>query len=92
MDLDIFYTALATVAATLVGLLFTAIQQNAERLSDPHNRWRAIAVSTFYYSTYLQGGKGTEASESSIAAIFIALLVNVLRNSWRLLVEIPSED
>ncbi len=162
MDLNIFYTALAPVAATLIGLLFIAIQQNAERLSDPHNRWRAIAVSTFYsytvilivalftfipllrtqalwggclvgiwrqvgawlpvwrlttagrlarlretfwmlispvllytgliyYSTYLQGGKGTEAAESGIAGLFIALLLNLLRNSWRLLVEIPSE-
>ncbi len=31
MDLNIFYTALATVAATLLGLLFIAIQQNMER-------------------------------------------------------------
>ncbi len=163
MDLNIFYTALATVAATLLGLLFIAIQQNAGRLHDPPNRWRAIAVSTFYSytvilivslftfipllraptmavgcligiwrqvgawlpvwratttgrlarlretfwtlvspvflymsllfaSSHLQQGKGDEASESSIAAVLIVLPVIVLRNSWRLLVEIPSEE
>ncbi len=163
MDLNIFYTALATVAATLLGLLFIAIQQNAERLADPHTRWRALAVSTFYSytvilvvalftfipdlralalgigcligiwrqvgawlpvwrlkaagsftrlretfwmlvgpvflyatllyaSTRLQAGRGDASSESSIAAVFIVLLVIVLRNSWRLLVEIPSEE
>ncbi len=163
MDLNIFYTALATVAATLLGLLFIAIQQNGERLYDPHNRWHALAVSTFYSYTvilvvalftfipllraqalalgcligiwrqvgawlpvwrltvagrlarlretfwmllspvflyasllyasfHLQQGKGDEASESSMAAVFIVLLVIVLRNSWRLLVEIPGEE
>ena len=163
MDLNIFYTALATVAATLLGLLFIAIQQNAERLHDPHNRWRALAVSTFYSYTVilvaalftfipllraptllvaclvgiwrqvgawlpvwrvteagrfarlretfwtlvspvflyaslmyaaarLHQGKGDDASESSIAAVFVVLLVIVLRNSWRLLVEIPGEE
>ena len=163
MDLNIFYTLQATVAATLLGLLFIAIQQNGERLHDPHNRWRALAASTFYSytvilvvslftfipilrtptlwgaclfgiwrqvsawlpvwrltttgrlvrlretfwmlvgpvliyagliyaSTRLQQGKGDEGTESNIAAAFIVLLVIVLRNSWRLLVEIPSED
>ncbi len=163
MDLNTFYTVLATAAATLLGLLFIAIQPNIHRLSnDPQNRWKALAVSTFYTytlilvmalftfiptfrpqtvlvaslmgiwrqlrtwlpvwqltaqgryerlretfwmlvgpvliyagliysSSQLPQGKGDEATEANIATAFIVLLVIVLRNSWRLLVEIPSE-
>jgi hypothetical protein len=164
MDLNIFYTVLATAAATLLGLLFIAIQPNIERLSnDPKNHWKALATSTFhiytwvfimslfgfipayraptflvasvlgiwrqlrtwapvwqltfkgrferlretlwlligpilvygaliYYSTQLQHGKGTDEIETNIATAFVILMVIVLRNTWRLLVEIPSEQ
>jgi len=52
MDLNIFYTVLATAVATLLGLLFIAIQPNIERLSnDPQNRWKAMATSTFHTYT-----------------------------------------
>jgi hypothetical protein len=51
-----------------------------------------IYVWLFYASTRLQQGKSDEAGESGIAAVFIVLLVIVLRNSWRLLVEIPGEE
>src|ERR1043165_1473864 len=52
MDLNIFYTVLSTAAATLLGLLFIAIQPNIERLSnDPQNHWKALATSTFHIYT-----------------------------------------
>jgi|SRR6476660_3094549 len=164
MDLNIFYTVLATASATLLGLLFIAIQPNIERLSnDPQNHWKALATSTFhiytwvfvmslfgfipayrsptflvasllgtwrqlrtwapvwqltlkgrferlretlwlvigpiliygaliYYSSQLQHGKGTDEIETNIATAFVILMVIVLRNTWRLLVEIPSEQ
>ncbi len=163
MDINVFYTALAAVAATLLGLLFIAIQQNLSRLYDPHNRWRALADSTFvsytlilvvalftfipllrnptlllaclfgswrqvgawlpvlrlttagrvarlretfwmlvspvlvyaglfYTAIRLLQGHGDEGSETNIASALILLLVIVLRNSWRLLVEIPAQE
>ncbi len=163
MDLNVFYTTLAAVAATLLGLLFIATQQNIGRLYDPHNRWRALAASTFisytlilvvalftfipllrtptlllacligiwrqvgawlpvlrltttgrlarlretfwmllssvlvyaglfYTAVHLMQGHADEGSETNIAAALILLLVIVLRNSWRLLIEIPTEE
>jgi len=164
MDLNIFYTVLATAAATLLGLLFIAIQPNIERLANhPQNHWKALATSTFhiytwlfvmslcgfipayrsptflvasllgiwrqvrtwapvwqltskgrferlretlwlvvgriliygaliYYSSQLQQGKGTDEIETNIATAFVILMVIVLRNTWRLLVEIPTEQ
>ena len=164
MDLNIFYTVLATAAATLLGLLFIAIQPNIERLANhPQNHWKALATSTFhiytwvfvmslfgfipayrsptflvasllgiwrqvrtwapvwqltskgrferlretlwlvvgriliygaliYYSSQLQQGKGTDEIETNIATAFVILMVIVLRNTWRLLVEIPIEQ
>ncbi len=164
MDVNIFYTVLAGVAATLLGLLFVAVQQNIARLSKgPGTRWNAIAISTFqtyalilamalftfipffrapvlmsasvlgilrqvrtwlpiwklttqgrverlretfwlvvgpviiyalviYWSSQLQQGKGDEWLEASLAAAFIGLLLMLLRNSWRLLSQIPSEE
>jgi hypothetical protein len=48
MDWSSFYLAAAAAAATLIGLLFIAVQFNIEAFaSDPGNRWRAIARSTF---------------------------------------------
>ncbi len=47
-DWTSFYLAIAGAAATLLGLLFIAVQFNIESLtSDPSNRWRAVARSTF---------------------------------------------
>ncbi len=48
MDWTSFYIASAGAAATLVGLLFIAVQFNTDSFQeDPGNRWRAIARSTF---------------------------------------------
>ena len=164
MDLNIFYTALATAAATLLGLLFIAIQPNIERLSaHPQYQWKALAVSTFhiytsvfvlamfsfipayrvqitmvtavlgiwrqlrtwspvwrqtlqapferwretfwlllgpvltylallYSAIQLQHGRGNVGIETNIATEFVIMMVIVLRNTWRLLVEIPTEQ
>jgi hypothetical protein len=80
MDLDIFYTALATVAATLLGLLFIAIQQNAERLHDPHSRWRALAVSTFYsYTVILVVALFTFIPIMRTPTLWVACLIGIWR-------------
>src|SRR5512133_450572 len=164
MDLNTFYTVLATAAATLLGLLFIAIQPNIERLSaHPQGQWKALAISTFHIYTsvfvlamfsfipayrvqvmivaavlgiwrqlrtwvpvwrqtiqapierwretfwlllgpiltylalldsasQLQHGRGNEGIETTIATEFVILMVIVLRNTWRLLVEIPTEQ
>src|SRR5512136_2983200 len=48
MDLIPFYSVLAGATATLLGLLFIAIQPNIGRLfNDPQGRGKALAVSTF---------------------------------------------
>ncbi len=48
VDWSSFYVAIAGAAATLLGLLFIAVQFNIETLTaDPSNRWRAVARSTF---------------------------------------------
>ncbi len=163
MDPNIFYTVLATAAATLLGLLFIAVQPNIARLSnEPQSQWKALAISTFhiytwvfvmslfgfipvyraqmfwvasllgiwrqlrtwipvwqtskgrferwretlwlliapvliytaliYFSSQLHRGLGTDEVETNIATSFVILMVIVLRNTWRLLVEIPSEQ
>jgi hypothetical protein len=44
-----FYATMATAAATVMGLLFVAVQLSAERIAgDQSDRWWAIAFSTFY--------------------------------------------
>jgi hypothetical protein len=44
-----FYATMATAAATVIGLLFVAVQLSAERIAgDQSDRWWAIAFSTFY--------------------------------------------
>ena len=44
-----FYSTMATAAATVIGLLFVAVQLSAERIAgDQSDRWWAIAFSTFY--------------------------------------------
>ncbi len=163
MDLNVFYTVLAGVTATLLGLLFVAVQQNLARLArGPRTRWNAIADSTFQtyalllamslftfipffrapvllcasafgivrqvrtwlpiwklttqgraerlretfwlmigpvimytlviiWSSQLRQGKGDEWLEASLATAFISLLLILIRNSWRLLVQIPSD-
>ncbi len=48
MDWTNFFIATAGASATLLGLLFVAIQLNMEALAaDPQSRWRALARSTF---------------------------------------------
>lgn len=164
MDLSLFYSVMAGATATLLGLLFIAIQPNIARLfRDPQGKGKALAVSTFqtygqimvvclfsftvllraevievaallgiwrqvrtwipawrlaaharaqrlsetfwvfvgpaisdgwliYSATQLQHGKGSDSTETNIAGALIVLLVIVLRNSWQLLIEIPSEE
>jgi len=54
MDWTLFYATTAGSAATLLGLLFIAIQLHIDMLStDPQSRWRAIARSTFDHYTSL---------------------------------------
>ncbi len=48
IDYSSFYLASSGAAATLLGLLFIAIQFNIDAFAtDPTNRWRATARSTF---------------------------------------------
>jgi hypothetical protein len=52
MDLSPFYLGASTAAATLLGLLFIAVQFNLESFAaQTDNRWRAVARST--YSTFV---------------------------------------
>jgi cytochrome b561 len=163
LDPNIFYTVLAAATATLLGLLFIAVQPNIAGFSkDPQSRWKALAISTFhiytwvfvmslfgfipvyraqmfriapllgiwrqlrtrlpvwqtskgrferwretlwlliapvliyaaliYFSFQLHRGLGTDEVETNIATAFVIFMVIVLRNTWRLLVEIPSEE
>ena len=164
MDLNLFYSALAAATATLLGLLFVAIQLNMERLlKEPTGQSKALAVSTFqtyvlllivslfsfmpplravvlyiaaiigilrqlrtwlpvwrqtahaqwerlfetlwlfvgpalmwawliFSATQLRRGKGSDGVEINIGAALVILLVIVLRNSWRLLFQVPGED
>lgn len=49
MDWSPFYTAIAGASATLLGLLFVAVQFNIDAItSDRGNRWWVVARSTFY--------------------------------------------
>ncbi len=163
MDLNLFYSVIATSTATLLGLLFIAVQPNIERLSkDAHGHWKALASSTFqtygillvvslfaffplmravtlisasvlgilrqlsswlpvwratagarrerlsetfwllgvplgmygwliYSAMQLPQGRGSDSTETNIASAVIILVVIVLRNSWRLLIEIPGK-
>jgi hypothetical protein len=44
-----FYATMAASAATVIGLLFVAVQLSAEKIAgDQNDRWWAIAFSTFY--------------------------------------------
>ncbi len=48
MALNVFYSVLAGTTATLLGLLFLAIQQNMQAIfGDPQGRGKALAISTF---------------------------------------------
>lgn len=50
MDWSTFYVATATAAATLIGLLFIAVQFNIDAIAgDAGGQWRAIARSTFSF-------------------------------------------
>ena len=54
MDWTTFYAVTAGASATLLGLLFVAIQLHIDTLSsDPLSRWRALARSTFDHYTAL---------------------------------------
>jgi len=44
-----------------------------------------------YLASQLQNGKGSDTTETNIAVALIVLPVIVLRNSWQLPIEIPSE-
>lgn len=49
MEWNPFYATMAASAATVMGLLFVAVQLSAEKISgDQSDRWWAIAFSTFY--------------------------------------------
>ena len=49
MDWTAFFSVLGAAAATVIGLLFVAVQLSAERIvGDQNDRWWAIAFSTFY--------------------------------------------
>ena len=52
IDLTTFYLGASTAAATLLGLLFIAVQFNLESFAaEADDRWRAVARST--YSTFV---------------------------------------
>ncbi len=54
MDQSTFYVVTAGAAATLIGLLFIAVQFNVEAFAqDPGDRWHAVARSTFAVYTTL---------------------------------------
>ncbi len=54
MDWTNFYSVAAGASATLLGLLFVGMQLHIDTLvTDPSNRWRALARSTFYNYTIL---------------------------------------
>lgn len=54
MDWSNFFIATAGASATLLGLLFLAIQLHGDTLSaDPYSRWQALARSTFDHFTVL---------------------------------------
>jgi hypothetical protein len=54
MDWTVFYGAGAGASATLLGLLFVAIQLNMDQITgDRRSRWRALARSTFDHYTSL---------------------------------------
>ena len=54
MDWSIFYSVAAGASATLLGLLFVAVQMHLRTLTtDPSSRWRALARSTFINYTNL---------------------------------------
>ncbi len=54
MDESTFYVVTAGAAATLIGLLFVAVQFNYDAFAqDPGNRWHAVARSTFSVYTTL---------------------------------------
>jgi hypothetical protein len=54
LDWKTFFAAIGGISATLAGLLFVAMQINLDLLvSDPGNRWRATARSTFSVYTLL---------------------------------------
>lgn len=164
MDLNMFYGVLAGATATLLGLLFLAIETNMDRIFNAQGGMgKALALSTFqaygqilvvclftftvllraevievaaalgifrqirnwlplwrlsgqgvwrrvgetlwvfavptlldawliYWATQLQRGRGSDGVETNIAVALVILLVILLRNSWRLLVEIPGES
>ncbi len=164
MDSNLFYSVLAAATATLLGLLFIAVQPNIDLLfNGSKGHWKALALSTFqtyslilavslfafvpllrmqallvacalgiwrqsatwlpewrlssagrfsrlretfwlligpvsiylwlvFLAFHLVHGKGSEGTETNIAVALIILLFIVLRNSWRLLIQIPSEQ
>ena len=77
MDWTIFYGATAGAAATLIGLLFIAIQLHIDTLSsDPnYSRWRALARSTF---------------DHYVALFFVSLLMLIPSGNFALFVMIVA--
>jgi cytochrome b561 len=71
------------------------IKGRFERLRE--TLWLVIApimiyLALIYFSIQLQHGRGSDEVETNIATAFVILMVIVLRNTWRLLVEMPSEQ
>jgi hypothetical protein len=70
-------------------------QGNSDRLRDTF--WLVIGPLIIYgwlifSATQLRQRMGDARTELNIAVALIVLLITVLRNSWRLLVEIPSDQ
>ncbi len=95
MNWTTFYVATAAGSATLLGLLFVAIQINIDTLAkDPQNRWRALALSTFnnfagiFIFSLLMLFPNTNVLVSSLIVLIVAgfALVRLLLNwlpIWR---------
>ena len=92
MDLNLFYSIIAGAAGTLLGLLFVAVQPNIDRLSGyPHQRWKALAVATFYsYLLLLLMALFTLVPVLRAQAIIVCSAIGVVRQFrlwlpvWRL--------
>jgi len=84
MDWNTFYLAICGAAATLMGLLFVAIQFNIDIFaSDVSNRWRAVARSTFdnFVVIFLLSlfflVPGVESQVQGVIVILIAIISGV---------------
>ncbi len=70
-------------------------QGRVQRLSETF--WLMLSpvilyASVIYMAVQFRQGKGDDGLEASLAAAFVGLLLILLRNTWRLLVQIPSDE